>query len=117
MTDSNDIVTFLDSKGREISNDPRWHARKTLKSEGVDVDQLEAKIAELTAQLQAQNAAAAASEGVEDEDADEDSPYADVKGKDLSALAKERGISLKNDDGSTKKANDVRAELAAQDKA
>lgn len=102
-----DIVTFLNAAGEEISNDPRWHARRTLEAAGMQtpavssalVDEnaaLKAKIAELEA------AAAQKSQGVEDDDpADEDDDaetqdeYSKMNGKELKAFAKEHDIDIK----------------------
>jgi len=95
-------VTFLSATGEEISNDPVWHAQRVLRAAGVETPQ------------------AAPSTEEDDDLDDEDEPtgdYSDVKGKDLTALAKERSISLKNEDGTAKKAGEVRAELIAQDAA
>lgn len=44
-------------------------------------------------------------------------PYSDITGKDLAALAKDREISLKHEDGSKLSAAEVRAALVAQDEA
>ena len=57
-------VTFLNSAGEEVSNDPRWHARKTLESYG----------------------------GKEVVDFDIPGPYDELEGAELKALTKERGI-------------------------
>ena len=114
-----DYVVFEDSSGNVISNDPRWHAERTLKQGGVDVNSLQDENAELRRQLAELQAAqvadnsAEATGGLEEEDDnDEAAPYADVKGADLGKLARERGIDTKG-----KKAGEVRAELAAQDAA
>lgn len=64
----NDIVTFLNSAGETVSNDPRWLARQTLESYGV---------------------------GQKAEDFDVPGEYDDLEGPELKALAKERGISTK----------------------
>lgn len=118
-------VTFLNAAGEEISNDPRWLAERTLREAGVEVSadadtsELTEEIAAKDAEIEALKAALAAKEAEESLD-DEDEPtgnYSDVKGKDLTALAKERGISLKGEDGKNKTAGDVRAELVAQDQA
>lgn len=59
-------VVFLDSAGNEVSNDPVWHAQRTLREAGVG---------------QAQ---------------DEDLPgdYDGLSGAELKALAKERGMNI-----------------------
>ncbi len=118
-------VTFLSASGEEISNDPRWLAEKTLREAGVEIDSNSGS-SELTEQIAAKDAeiealkAALAAKDIDDSLEDEDEPtgdYSSITGKDLTALAKDRGISLKNEDGSAKKAGEVRAELVAQDQA
>ena len=56
MATEPDIITFLDSEGNEISNDPRWHARKVLSAAGDTdsqrVEQLEAQVEELQGKLE-----------------------------------------------------------------
>ena len=121
---THESVTFLSATGETISNDPVWLAEKTLASAGVEIDksagsdELREELDAKDRELQALRAQLAAKETEELEDEDEPTGnYSDVKGKDLTALAKERNISLKNDDGSAKKAGEVRAELIAQDEA
>lgn len=125
MAPKHEAVTFLSATGETISNDPVWLAERTLREAGVEDttnnsdelrEELEAKDRELEA-LRAKLAAVEAQEELEDEDEDESKDYADVKGKALVDLAKERGISLKHEDGSALKAGEVRAALAAQDQA
>ena len=96
-----EAVVFLSASGEEISNDPIWLAQKTLREAGVETTQPPQETDQ---------------EDLEDDD-ESTGDYSEVKGKDLTALAKERNISLKNEDGSAKKAGDVRAELIAQDEA
>lgn len=121
MTNTKDeAVVFLNAAGEEISNDPRWLARKTLEQAGESDNAKDARIAELEAKIAELEAAKTASTdesgGVEEDDnPDQENPYASVKGDDLKVLAKDRGISLRNDDGTTKRASQVRDELAAQD--
>lgn len=120
--DTEDYVLFEDSQGNTVSNDPRWKAAQTLKASGVDVDQVArdaAELEELRAFKRAHEVAQAPNEFTgtadveepEDDDDDAENPYADVKGKDLSALAKERGITIEKG----MRAGDVRNALAAQD--
>ena len=52
-TEKDDIVTFLNSAGDEISNDPRWLAKKNLANSGTDVDALQAENEALKARLAA----------------------------------------------------------------
>lgn len=113
-TEEDPIVVFELPDGTEVSNDPRWHARRTLAAEGVDVDAMQAKIAELQAQIEAANAAK--DEDIEDTDEDAAGDYADVKGKDLVNLAKERNIEL-TVEGKKLTAGQVREALRAQDAA
>jgi len=129
-TNDKGYVLFEDSEGNVISNDPRWRAEQVLAAEGVDIDQLEADRRELeelrefkrthgVAQAPQDPAFTGESED-DDEDDEEDEeattpgPYDSVKGKDLSALAKERGIEL-TVDGHKLTAPEVRNALAAQD--
>lgn len=125
---NDDYVVFEDSQGNEISNDPRWKAAKTLEAAGVEVgksdsltDEERAELEELREFKRTQGVAQAPNEFTgtadveEDDDEDEENPYADVKGAALASLAKERGIKLTAEDGTKLKAGDVRKALAAQD--
>jgi hypothetical protein len=120
MADTDEIVVFEDSQGNEVSNDPRWHARRILGIQQENgIDPRDAELEELRAFKAAHDVAQAPNsitdEGVEDPDEDgapdQENPYVDVKGADLSALAKERGIEVVKG----MKAGDVRNALAAQD--
>lgn len=120
MAKTNDEVVFLDADGNEISNDPRFLARKTLEAAGVDTnsagdDELKAENARLQAQIAELLAGAGKSEDLED-DGEAEGDYSDVKGKDLVNLAKDRGIEL-TVEGKKLTAPEVRAALVAQDKA
>lgn len=120
MAKTNDEVVFLDADGNEISNDPRFLARKTLEAAGVDTnsagdEELKAENARLQAQIAELLAAAGKSEDLED-DGEAEGDYSDVKGKDLVNLAKDRGIEL-TVEGKKLTAPEVRAALVAQDKA
>ena len=121
MASQNDsIVTFTNSRGEEISNDPRWHAQKTLQAAGMSPQpvavssQLVAENESLKARIAALEAAAA-SQGVEDEDDDEDDDnenevedqFQTMTGKELKTYAKENGIDIS---GLTK-VGEVRARL------
>lgn len=126
MADNEDIVTFQNSLGETISNDPRWHARQTLsRQEGVDVDALQAELEELRAfkaanlpnQPGAVGSVVTSGNDEEDDETDGEGPYDSVKGAELGNLAKERGIKLTHEDGSKLKAGEVRAALVAQDEA
>lgn len=124
MAPKHEAVTFLSATGETISNDPVWLAERTLREAGVEDttdntdelrEELEAKDRELEA-LRAKLAAAEAAEELEDEE-ESTGDYSEVKGQDLVNLAKERGVELKNADGSKLKAGEVRAALIAQDQA
>lgn len=118
-------VTFLSAEGEEISNDPRWLAERTLREAGVEAtddnteelrQELAAKDQELEA-LRAQLAAKELEENLEDDGEEDETDYSKITGKDLVDLAKSRDIALKHEDGSSLKAGEVRAALAAQDQA
>ena len=100
-----DIVTFEDSAGNVISNDPRYHALKTLEDSGIS-------FADSQPETLAAKAAEKAQAGVENTSSAKSGPenYEDVKGKDLGKLAKDREIEIKG-----LKASQVRAALMAQD--
>lgn len=113
-------VVFLDAEGNEISNDPVWHARNTLAAAGVDestVDDsgLQETIDAKDAEIEALKAALAAKETLdEDEDnKDDGDDYDKLGGKELQALAKERGVDIKG----LRKVSEVRGALRAADKA
>lgn len=104
-----EFVTFLNSAGEVISNDPGYRARKYLEEHGEPEDNSEelealrvaneAKDAELES-LRAQLAAAQAnSAGVDDDDEEEDDApekdeFTGLGGKELKALAKDRNVSI-----------------------
>ena len=115
-TEKDDIVTFLNSAGEEISNDPRWLAKKNLANSGTDVDALQAENEALKARLAALEAGATDdSAGVDEDEAQKDDgdDYDKLDGKALKALAGERGVDIK---GMTK-VSEVRAALREADKA
>ena len=116
-------VLFENSLGETISNDPFWLAEQLLANSdqaGVEDDK-DARIAELEAQLAATAPATPPTDDdeVEDDEDDEDKPrdYKELTGKPLANYAKERGLVLKNEDGTNKKVSEVRAELIALDAA
>lgn len=126
-----DLVTFEDSEGNIISNDPRFHALKTL---GIDVESALAGISFNQSQPEEAAERTAAASGVvaeapkkvkpkaakpveptaePEEEAEEEEPaddYSSVKGKELVTLAHSRGVETKG-----RNAGDVRADLVALD--
>lgn len=108
-----DIVTFLNSHGEEVSNDPRWHAQRTLEAAGLDNssqveelhEELNAKTEQLLdkdneiAELMRQLAEAKASQGVGEEEEEEsdtaEDPFSTMNGTELQTFAKENNISIK----------------------
>jgi hypothetical protein len=126
-TEEQEYVTFLDSEGNEISNDPRWHAKKRLKESGVDVDaqqdiiaQLEAQVAALQAQRGIAPQAASEDDDLDDDeddnvkrDSDGNRTYEELDGKQLSALVKERELTIEG----RKTVGAARAALIADDTA
>ena len=114
-TENDDIVTFLNSAGEEVSNDPRWLAKKNLANSGTDVDALQAENEALKARLAAlETGATDDSAGVDEDEAQKDDgdDYDKLDGKALKALAGERGVDIK---GMTK-VSEVRAALREADK-
>lgn len=106
MTNSkSDIVTFLNAAGEEISNDPRWHAQRTLEAAGMQTPTGSSALVDENATLRARIAEleAAQKQGVEDEDSDPedkddsdvDDEYSKMSGKELKAYAKENDIDIK----------------------
>lgn len=103
-TENEEYVTFTDSRGNVLSNDPRWHAKNRLKQSGVDVDSLEDENARLRRQLEelmAKRGIQASAEDEIDEDGDEPPTdenglrtYEELDGKALNALLKERNITV-----------------------
>jgi hypothetical protein len=125
-----DIVTFLNSAGEEISNDPRWHAKRTLEAAGMQSDssgteelheQLnqktealldkDAEIAELQRQLAAAqaNSAGVDDDAEEEDDADDEDEFSKLNGKELKARAKDENVSISG----MKTVGEVRAALRA----
>lgn len=115
-TVESEVVTFEDSQGNEISNDPRWLAKQTLTEAGEDVDALKARIAELEAAQRLAEPPRDFTEPeptLEDEEgaADEPDEYDSMSGAELKALAAEREVDIK---GLTK-VGQVRDALRAAD--
>ena len=120
-------VVFEDSQGNEISNDPVWLARKRLADAGVEpsstnsahlqdeLDEKNAEIEALKAQLQAKQAEEDALEDDEapDEVKDEagNRTYAELDSKGLKALAGERNVDI----AGLKTVGQVRAALVDAD--
>lgn len=90
-------VTFENSLGEIISNDPVFHAQRTLEAYGVDND--------------SRVPAVHREKGPADDAEFDDNPYAYMDQKALKALAIERNISLKG----LKTLGEVRAAFAAAD--
>lgn len=103
MSDKYTPVTFLDSEGNEISNDPVWLARRTLAQHGVE-DITETSTEKASAEAEATSTS-------DDESIAED--YSKFDGKQLKELAKERDISIKG----LKTVGEVRQALIAADAA
>jgi hypothetical protein len=93
-------VVFLDSAGNEISNDPVWHAQKTLRDRGISFDASQPE----TMQRAPQDTAAASDE--DDLDVPEAPPepavdddgnrtYKELSGAELKSLANNRGVDTK----------------------
>lgn len=114
-----DFVTFLNSAGEIISNDPRYKAKKLLAEAGDTADDGELRDAlsaseqenqslrEQLAALQAQAASGVEDLGEDDgEDEDEDD-FSTMNGKELQAYAKENGHDIKG----LKTVGEVRARL------
>lgn len=126
---ADDFVTFLDSNGEEISNDPRWRAQKTLEARGINPNAAAEKddiIAQLEEQLRALQAQGIAPNDDEDELTDEDGfavdeegkrTYTDLDSKAVVAELKKREIPLTKEDGTKLKVGEARAALVADDAA
>lgn len=125
MADAKDdeVVTFLNSAGEEISNDPRWHARRILGEQTNQADnEKDDIIARLKAQLAQMQAQGLAPKDDDDEldgsagpEVDENGhrTYNDLKGADLLAeFNKREGLTVER-----KTAGNVRAALIADDAA
>ena len=129
-TKDEDFVTFLDSSGNVISNDPRYRAKKLLEQsgdlgEGNDdelrealdaadsrANQAEQEAESLKQQLAALQAQLAAGDsGVEDlgdeDDAEDEDDFTEMNGKELQAYAKENKLDIKG----LKTVGEVRARL------
>lgn len=100
---NDDIVTFLNSAGEEISNDPRWHAQKTLEAAGMNQPAVSSALVEENEALRAKIAEleAAAAGGVDDEIEDDEhedeteDQFQKMSGKELQAYAKENKLDIK----------------------
>lgn len=104
------IVTYLDAEGNEISNDPRWIAQQYLREQGVTEEEEDAAEEDNETEAQGDEGQEQTSydeEGSEEEVVDYDS----LNGKELKALAKERGVDIT---GLTK-VSEVREALRAAD--
>lgn len=127
MADSNDdIVVFQNSAGEEISNDPRWHAKRVLEANGGTDPNTEKDdiIAQLQAQLEEMQAKGLAPKGAGDDDeieteAEQDldeaghRTYKELQAKELADLVKTREITIEG----KKTAGAARAALIADDTA
>lgn len=83
-------VVFQNSLGEEISNDPIWHAKRTLEQAGITLPAEQQSVA-------ANAAAAARNDEDDDLDGDEDEKPEDYKkfdGPALKKIAKDRGIDI-----------------------
>lgn len=93
-------VVFLDSVGNEISNDPVWHAQKTLRAAGVSFENSQPDAQARL--LEQQNATADDDDELETADTEpevdtDDSgarTYKELKGADLKSLASTRGVDI-----------------------
>lgn len=118
-------VVFENSLGEEISNDPNYLAMKQLQQAGISFagsqpTDLQAGLAAAQGEQESPNASSLSDDPdseVEDSEDDEPRDYTDLKGKALGAYAKERGLSLKDDDGNAKTVGAIREELIELDKA
>jgi hypothetical protein len=113
-------VVFLDSAGNEISNDPVWHAQKTLRAAGVSFDNSQPDAQARL--LEQQNAASteddddeidADAEPEQDLDGDGNRTYKELKGAELKSLANTRGVDITG----AKTVGDVRKALIGADTA
>lgn len=97
MTTKHEPVIFENSLGETISNDPIWHAQKTLEAAGIAVGQVE------------QNTPADPDDS--DQEIDKAEDYKSLDGKALKALAGEREVDITG----LKTVGEVRAALVADD--
>ena len=97
-------VTFEDSEGNVISNDPVWLAKQTLKQYGVEEQSTEASAPAASETTQTASTS-------DDESMVED--YAKFDGAALKKLAKERNVDIKG----LKTVGEVRQALIAADAA
>lgn len=119
--DQEEYVTFENSLGETISNDPRWLAEQTLAAAGVGSADKDAEIAELKAKLEAIESATVATASSDDDDVEDDDEvptdesgartYTELDGKALKALANERQVNISG----LKKVGEVRKALIAAD--
>lgn len=91
-----DIVTFLDSRGRVISNDPRFHLRKMQEQEEARLANLQQQEVEATGEQPSEEADEAAEEEPteDDEDKAQGDDLDELRGKELKALAAEEGVDI-----------------------
>lgn|SRR5690606_15410529 len=91
-----DIVTFLDSRGRVISNDPRFHLRKMQEQEEARLANLQQQEVEATEEQPSEEADEAAEEEPteDDEDKAQGDDLDELRGKELKALAAEEGVDI-----------------------
>lgn len=90
-------VTFLNSRGETISNDPVWKAQQTIQAAGADNGASDDDNLDKEPQL----------------DADGNRTYGELDGKELKALAEERGVDISG----LKKVGEVRQALIDADAA
>lgn len=112
---TDDIVVFQNSLGEEISNDPRWHAMKTLRDAGISFDQSQPEARQAAFRAAAADDADLGDDEETEPDVDENGArtYKELDGPALKKLATERGVDIKG----LKKVGEVRDALRAADAA
>lgn len=113
-TEKDPIVVFLDSEGNEISNDPRWHAMKTLREAGISFDQSQPEERQAAFRAAAEDGDSLDDDEPSDPEVDEDGirTYKELDGKALKAVAGSRGVDISG----LKKVGEVREALRAADR-
>lgn len=104
-------VVFLNSRGEEVSNDPIWHAQKTLREAGVSFDASQPLVQQQQLRTLASDDDALGDDVEQDVDSDGARTYKELDKEALKSLAAARGVDISG----MRRVGEVRDALRAAD--